>query len=211
MQQRQYDVITISREFGAGGSELAQALGMRLGWRVVDRGLVRDVAGRLGVDEDAIEARDEHAPGLLERIGTTLLRTAPEVLVVPPDLSSPLPETIADTVRAVCTEAAESPPVILVGHGTQALLAGRPRTLHLRLVAPLATRIARIRARTGDDTATATAAARRVDADRASYIRRSYGCDWRDPLLYTLQLNTGRVDVEAAAHLVIALVEGHRG
>src|SRR4051794_27405366 len=116
------DLITVSREFGAGGSELAAALGARLAWRVLDRDIVHAVAERLGVDDDAVAARDEHAPGILERIGTTLLRTSPDIISLPPDDPLPDPEVVAATVQEILLAEAQSPPLVVVGHGTQALL-----------------------------------------------------------------------------------------
>jgi cytidylate kinase len=201
------DIITIEREFGAGGSELAAALGARLGWRVVDRSIVPAVAARLAVDEEAVAARDEHAPGLLERIGTTILRTSPEIISVAPDRALPDPETVADAARAVLRDEAERPPVILVGHGASVLFRDRPGTLHVRLAAPLATRVARICPRVGCDGRAAASLAQRVDADRASYVRRYFRADWQDPLLFHVQLNTGLVEIAEAAALIADLVE----
>src|SRR5919199_4694207 len=123
------DMITISREFGAGGGLLASVLGERLGWRVLDRDLARAVAARLGVPVDAVEARDEQAPGLLERIGTSLLRTSPELIAAPEAVRLPDPEAIAAAVRGVLLDAASATPLIIVGHGTQALFHGRPGAL----------------------------------------------------------------------------------
>lgn len=206
-----YDVITISREFGAGGSELAAALGARLGWPVVDRDLVTRVAARLGVDADDVALRDEHAPGLLERIGTTILRTAPEVLVVPPDADLPSPERIAAAVRHELNEAIHAPPVIVVGHGTQALLGQRPNTLHVRLVAPIAERIDRICGRAGCTPREAADLAHRVDADRVSYVRTYYHIDVRDPLHYALVLNTGSMSMADAVECITAALEPAHG
>ena len=201
------DLITIEREFGAGGSELAAALGARLGWRVADRDIVDAVAERLGVDEEAVAARDEHAPGLLERIGTTILRTSPEIISVAPDRALPDPEVVAQAAQTVLHGEAERPPVILVGHGAPILFRGRPGTLHVRLVAPLGSRVARICPRVGCGGKEAAALAHRVDADRAAYVRRYFHADWRDPLLFHVQLNTGLVTIPEATALIAELVE----
>ena len=204
------DVITISREFGAGGGLLASVLGERLGWRVVDRDLARAVAARLGVPMEAVEARDEHAPGLLERIGTSVLRTSPELVPAPEAVRLPDPAAVAAAVRGVLLDAAKSPPLVIVGHGSQSLFHGRPGTLHVRLIAPLDARVRRICARSGCTEKVAAALAQRMDADRASYVRRYFGRDWRDPLLYDVQLNTGSLGLEESAQLILAIVAGRR-
>ena len=203
------DLITISREFGAGGSQLAASLGERLGWRVLDHDIAALVAARLRVPVEDIEAQDEHAPGLLERLGSVALRSNP---VFAPSLEhdgGPEPDDIAEATRQVLIDAARAP-VVIVGHGGQSLFHDRASALHVRLVAPLAQRVRRICTRTSCGDADAVGLARRMDADRIAYIRRYYHRDWHDPLLYHLQINTGAVPLSQAAELVLALVESRR-
>jgi cytidylate kinase len=196
------DLITISREFGAGGGELAAALGAALGWRVIDEELVDLVARRLGVAPADVVARDEHAPRLLERIGGAFLRTSPDMAVAPEVLQVPTPGDISAATRAGFVEAASTPPVIMVGHGTQALFQARSGALHLRLVAPLQDRLRRIRVRTGCTEGEAMTLARRMDEERDFYVRHYYQRDWRDPLLYHLQINTGGLSVTETVRIV---------
>lgn len=56
------NLITVSREFGAGGSELAEGLGHELGWPVLDHDLAHGVAGRLALEETTVARLDEHPP-----------------------------------------------------------------------------------------------------------------------------------------------------
>lgn len=202
------DVITIAREFGAGGSELAVALGRRLGWHVMDRDLIDRVAERLRMDPRAVEAIDEHPPHYLARVAAALHVAPPEapMFVETADLLSP--DAVAHAAREVLLEAAQSPPVILVGHGGQCLLRGREGTLHLRLVAPIERRAERLCARGACDPRSAGASIRRMDDARHAYIRRYHNADWRDPLLYDLIVNTGRVSIAHAADLVAGIVRG---
>src|SRR3954447_25019799 len=161
------NLVTVSREFGAGGSQFAAALGARLDWPVLDQEIPDRVAQRLGVERDEVEARDEHAPGLLERIGSAMLRTSPDFAAAPVELSSaPIPDDIARATREVLEHAAASPPLVVVGHGTQALFHGRPGAFHVRLFAPLDARVRRVCARAGCGDEDAVALARRMDADR---------------------------------------------
>ena len=61
-------LITISREYGAGGSELGVLLGKELGWPVLDHELVQQLAARLRCEEGEVVAMDEHVPSFLERL-----------------------------------------------------------------------------------------------------------------------------------------------
>ena len=196
------DLITLSREYGAGASALAARLGALLGWRVLDEDIPHLVADRIGLPDAAIEEADEHIPSMLENIGNALLIGSPDVLIDPEVARLPDPGRVALATRAVIVDAAQRPPLIVVGHGGQSLFRERPNTLHLRLVAPLESRIRRICARRECDPKTATVLARRLDADRARYVREHYGRDVHDPLLYHLQINTGTVSLDQAVRLV---------
>lgn len=205
------DVITISREFGAGGSDLATELGARLGWPILDHALVERVAARLKLDPRTVEVLDEHPPTLFSRVASALL-IAPVESPMLLDTSQVLsPDAVADASRAAITEAVADPPVIIVGHGGQLMLRDRPRTLHVRLVAPIEARVQRICARGGCDARTASADIRRIDEARTGYVRRYFHHDLRDPLLYDLTINTGRASIAEAADLVLARLHATSG
>jgi cytidylate kinase len=201
-----FDLITISREYGAGAGELANLLGTRLGWRVLDADIPVAVASRLGIPSDSLELWDEHSPRLLETIGGALMLGSPDLLIDPSYVGRPQASDVAAATRELLIEAAASPPLIIVGHGGQAIFRDRPRTLHLRLVAPLAQRVPRIVARKRCTEKEAIAIAHHVDRDRAQYVKDFLGCDVRDPHLYALQVNTGVVAMTDAVALVLDLL-----
>ncbi|HEX2254417.1 MAG TPA: cytidylate kinase family protein [Thermoanaerobaculia bacterium] len=198
-------MITISRQFGAGGAALAEALVARLGWRLIDRQLVTEVAGRLRLPEEEVAARNERVEHLSERVGTWLCDAFPEMMLPPWPPAAVASREVAAVVEAVLTEAAREPPVIVVGHGGQCLFADRPDAFHLRLRAPLADRAARAAARLGLTPEEAAEQARRRDADRRLYLRSRYGRDLEDPALYHLVADTSRVPIEILAELVAGL------
>lgn len=210
MERRPIDLITISREFGAGGSELAAALGARLGWPVLDHELVTLVARRLGIEDRVVEVMDEHPPRLLARLASVLLLTPPEIPISLDTQRLLDPDRVAGVVRDTLLEAAQSPPLIIVGHGAQCLLHRRPGTAHVRLVAPIAARVARVCKRMGCNGTTAAAEVHRLDDDRRNYLRRYYHCDWPDPQLYDVVINTGNVPIDVAAEMVERLVIASR-
>jgi Cytidylate kinase-like family len=207
MSSSAIDVVTIAREFGAGGSELAEALGARLGWPVLDRELPERVARRLRLEPATVARLDEHAPNFLSRVASAMLVCPPEAPLFVDTSEMLSPDAVAEAARAELLEAVESPPLVVVGHGAQCLFRDRVGTLHVRLVAPPAARIARLRRRLACDDRSAAAALRRVDEERESYVRRYFDAEWRDPMLYDLQINTGRMTIPDAAALVAALVE----
>jgi CMP/dCMP kinase len=205
------DLITVSREFGAGGSDLARSVGRELEWPVLDRNLVHRVAERLRLEPQHVEAVDEQPPGLLTRLIASALLMAPPELPTEAQPDQLHPDSVAAAARAAILAAAASPPLIVVGHASQCLFRDRPGTLHIRLVAPLALRLQRVCTRMPCDSARAVAETRRMDQARAAYVRRHHQTDWRDPLLYDMQFNTGRVTIGEAARMVVQVVQARTG
>ena len=206
MQNEQIDLITVSREFGAGGSDFATELGKHLDWPVLDQDIIRRVASRLQLEVGTVERLDEHPPNWLARVTSALLITPPELPVGIDTTHLLRMDSVAEAAQNVVVEAAEKPPLIVVGHSGQNIFAARPGTLHVRLIAPLDSRVERLVARFGWDRDAATGRAHHIDADRAAYAERYYHHEWRDPLLYHVLINTGRVAIADAVTLVEAMV-----
>lgn len=206
VERSSIDLVTVSREFGAGGSELAAALGAALGWPVLDHDLAHRVAERLALEDATVERMDEHPPTWLARITSALLIAPPEAPVGIDTGKILTPDSVAHTVDRVIAESATQPPLVIVGHGGQLIFRARPGTLHVRLTAPRESRIERLRARFGWDAARAAAELERTDRDRLAYIQRYHHHDVRDPLLYDLVINTGRVSIANAVALIAARV-----
>jgi len=207
MRTNSISLITVSREFGAGGSDLASELGSRLKWPVLDHDIVHRVAERLRLDDGTVEPFDEHPPSLLARIATVLIVPLPGMYSFPAADDVPSHDAIASATRRVIEDAAKSLPLIVVGHGAQCIFEDWTDTLSVRLVAPLGVRLERIAARQKINPTLAAALVRRADEDRQAYIQRYFHRDWRNELLYDLQINTGGVDISEAATIVTRLVE----
>jgi cytidylate kinase len=210
MQSAHIELITVSREFGAGGSDLARKLGERLGWPVLDDDVACRCAQRLQIDTSAVERLREHSPTLLARLSAALLVAPPEAPGI--DTSHLLTiDAIAEAALESILEAAQTLPLIVVGFGTQCIFAGRADALHVRVVAPMATRVERLCARFGWNAENAATRARRLDEDRRRYVQRYFHRDVHDPLLYDVQINTGRTTFDEAASMIERLVRGEHG
>ena len=126
-------LITITRQFASGGSDIAQLVATQLGWTVIDNEFVDEVARRAGLPATEVAQREERAPSLLERLARTLAVSSPEMFVTTagvPRLDDD-EATIVKIAERIITEAAQHGRVVLVGRGAQALLAQRPDALHV--------------------------------------------------------------------------------
>lgn len=203
-------MVTVSREFGSGGGDLAKRLADRLRWRLVDRDLVRAVAERLGVPEAEVAERDEHVEGMAERVGAYLADAFPELLLPPPPRPPVDHRTVRTLVEATLRDSAESPPLVVVGHGAQCIFAGRPGTLHVRVWVPLEERVRRIAERLGLGEEDARTRTLEEDAARREYLRRHYGIDIAAERHYDVIVNAGRIGPDEAAEALAALVRASR-
>lgn len=198
-------VVTIARQLGAGGAEVADRLARALGWRLLDRALVERIATELRVAPEQVEACDERVESFVERLGMYLSEGYPEVLptTVVPRVS---PQSTARAARRVIAAAASESPSVVVGHGAQCVLRDDPAAFHVLVHAPLRFRTERAARRYRVDPEEAARRIRQSDSDRRAYIREHFDQDWLDPTLYQLCLDTGRVGIPETAELIRAAV-----
>jgi cytidylate kinase len=176
-------VITLSRELGSHGDDVAMAAAERLGLRLVGRGLINRAARAAGAPEVALAEIDE--------LG--LLGVKPNPAAV---------RLYAQKVAEVIRELAARGDLLVVGRGGQAVLAGEPGVLHVRVTAPRPMRLQLVQERCR---VTPEAAAARIDASdkaRGAYLRRAHGVRWDAPGLYDLVLNMAQLSVDTAAEVI---------
>jgi len=198
-------IVTVSRQIGAGGSEIASRVAAALKFRLVDNELIDRVALQVGLSRTQVANREERAPGFLERLVRALSRSVPELQSTPAD-RPPEPEEkslVAATEKVVADLAAEGR-VVLVGRAAPAVLSGTHDALHVKIVAPVPFRIGRIREADRVDEREAERRLRESDANRARYHRHHYGRDWGDPANYHIVLNTGMLGIEGATDIIVA-------
>jgi len=194
--------ITISRQYGSGGGEVATRLAQRLRWKLIDHELVAQVAHKLGITPEEAEIHDEHVEGFISR-ALNALQIAMPVMPVPPSATGYDEQIYHETLRQVVETAALEGQVIIVGRTGQAILANRRDVLHVRVIAPLQKRIVYVARREGLDEEQARARIQLKDRDRVRYLQAQYGRDVNDPLLYDLMINTGVLDLESTVDLVL--------
>jgi cytidylate kinase len=202
--------ITISREYGSGGGEVAGRLAMRLGWRLVDHEVVVRVARELGVTEAVAAEHDEQVEGLAGRL-LGAMQSIDWLVPATGNIAAPNAAVDAGSYQAalhrVVAAAATEGQVVIIGRASQVLLSDRPEVLHARIVAPLAERIAYVSRREGLDEAAARARIALKDQDRQRYLRAHYNRNPADPQLYDLVVNTGVLTLDDAVELIAEALE----
>ncbi len=199
-------VITITRQYASGGSDIAQLVAQRLGWTVIDNEFVSEVARRAGLPAAEVAQREERAPGLLERLARTLAVASPEMFITTATLPAVEQDeaTIVKLTERVITEAAAHGRVVLVGRGAQALLAQRRDALHVYVVASKPWRVTLAVERLGVDPANADRVVEDTDRQRDQYVKSYYRRVRQDVTNYDLVLNAETLGFEGAAALIVA-------
>jgi len=206
-------VITISRQFGSGGDEIVERVCRILGYRVFDKTLIAKAALDAGLsDQEVVDYSEENykVAGFLDRLFRRQQPVAQvrvwkeDVIGTRQAVTVPLSEENALLLVQKAIEAAcRIGNVVVVGRGGQVLLKDCPDILHVRIIAPLEDRIQRVKAEYKLERRVAQDLIDARDTASADYVRRLYGCDWSDPFLYHIILNTGKLELEAAARLIV--------
>jgi cytidylate kinase len=194
---RAVSFVTISREAGAGGSEVARLVGQRLGWDVLDKNLLDQVAGRFHVPRRMLELVDETKSNwVYDVLGTWM-----DPKLVPH-------EKYAAYVTRVVQAVAKTGGGVFVGRGAQFLLP-REKVLAVRIVAPEKFRVARIMQQRKLSAAKARRWMIETDNGRREFVAEHFHHQIDDPHLYDLVLNTERLEIAGAASLILAATCKH--
>jgi cytidylate kinase len=212
-------LITLSRQRGSSGDEIAARLARALGLTLIDRALIHDAALAAGVPDDLLhrlmyEGQRTLAGQVMDSLGGA---THPSSHVAASQMtplggifSPPLPpasiglEEGVRTIGRVIREVTANGEALVLGQGGQVLLRDHPAACHVLVVAPVERRVARVAAEMGLSPAAARRAVRANDLARADYLARYHNLNWLDPTQYHLVVNTGLLTVEAAVSIIIA-------
>ena len=198
-------LITVSRRFGAGGSEVAGRVAETLGWRVVDNAFIDQVAERAGLPPEEVARREERTPSFMDRLSRTTALAFPELFATPVTSVDDFEEAkLVKITRNLVAELASEGRIVLVGRAAAAMLADNPDAMHVLLVAPREDRIRFTMERLNLDHDAAAQAVDDIDLNRERYHREYYGREWLDASNYDLTLNTSRLGFRGAAELITA-------
>ena len=196
-------VITISRQSGSEGNEITRILCERLGYGFFDKKMLAALAKEVGWDPQQVEdlsADLHHVKTLRERIASVI--QAPEGPAAGGLLTYDEALTLAQ-VQHLILEAYNLGNVVIVGRGSQVVLADKADVLHVRVVAPLETRIQKWQTRLALEREDALRVIEEHDKAHVDFVATYFEKDLHDPLLYDLVINTGKLSASDAADVII--------
>jgi cytidylate kinase len=195
-------VITIGREFGSGGALIAAIVAKRLGWKLLDKALVEEIARVAQINPSLAERYDECLDPWFHRLAKAMWQGGYEGVATSVERVFDA-DAMAALYRRVIEEAASIGNCVTVGRGGQCFLQNRKDVFHVFVYAPLEEKIERLRERISDPNADLAALAEETDRMRATYVKRYFGWEWTNHHLYDLMISSS-VGLEAAASAILA-------
>ncbi len=189
MSTHMIKIITIEREYGSGGGEIAQSLAKQLGWKLWDQLLTEEIARLADCPKAVVEVREERTDPLYYRLFKSFLRGSYEGSINAPKLKLIDSESILRITQRVVQDAAKTGNSVIVGRGSQHFLRNREDTLRVFLYAPRADKVRRLRAR-GKSEEEAEQLVDSVDRERSDFIQKYFHVEWPDRAIYHTMINT---------------------
>jgi cytidylate kinase len=207
--------ITLSRQYGSGGDEIARRISEITGYRYFDKVLMTQLAHDEGLAEGEIVDYSEDNPNV-RNFWKHLFSSGvvSEARVWEEDDSGVHRESIRELnetsslvlMQSTIQAAYRHGNVIIVGRGGQALLLDKPDVFHVRIEASLEARVRRVQEQTNLELTAAQRTVQQHDQAASDYLSRFYLINGSDPLLYHLVINTGKMPLESAAQLIASVV-----
>ena len=197
-----YRVLTLAREYGSGGAEIAGIIARELGWRLMDKDLITEISRREQVPPSEVAAFDEKVDSWIHRITRSIWGVGADGIspIAPVDMFDA--EKAAHLAKRIVEQAYKMGECVIVGRGSQCVLRHREDVFHAFIYASWEDRVRRIRAREEPGT-DVEALIRTMDAQRVEYVRLNYKEKWLNPHLYDIMINS-RNQSEKVARLVIS-------
>jgi len=207
------NVITISRDLGSGGDEIAFNLCKILGYSYFDKNLMYDAAKKMGVSEGSIIDFSEDSYKIKSIVDKILGRKRRVVTHLKENASIRKTldeEKCLEVVQTVINNLAGRGKMVIVGRGGQAILKNKANVLHVRIIAPMDVRIDREMAAEGISREDALKAIEENDKAASEFLQTFYNISWDDPINYDIVLNTAKLDYETTSQIIALFCSPNR-
>jgi cytidylate kinase len=205
-------LVALSRQMGAGGAYIGQAVARQVGVRYVGREVLDEAATILGRDRAELEGLEERVTSLWSRMAGVLAWGAPEAAYVPPPMPSLYEDDLVAVESRIIREIASREDAVFVGRGAAWLLRSEAGLLTVFLHAPEAVRVERVMRNYGiTERAAAVELVRESDRQRSRFLESLGGPSWLDLARYHLSLDTAAIGLDDAAAVISGLVTARRG
>ena len=199
-------IVTISRQFGAGGATLGKRIAERLKYRFVSSAILNEIAKEANVSVEWVKSVDKHA-------GDWLMRFTSKLITL--DMDRHVGEDKADFdekrfclfLENILPKIADKDNAIIIGRGSQFILQNHPKTFHVLLVADMEDRIRFLEKHWNVNQAEAKKTIQTRRKRRRMFLKNFDPREPNDPSIYHITINTSKMNMEKAEELVIWMVD----
>lgn len=203
-------VITISRQFGAGGKTLGKMVADEFGYTFADSEIIKMVAEMANVSTNFVETVEKEAGGKFSRFISKMV-SKPLVERVLKDERGYIDEEIyLDYLVLIIAQMADDGDVVILGRGSQYILNDHPDAYHILLIDEFENRVQFMQSNYDLAKSRATQVVKSEDKRRKNLYQKLGKTDYDNPFLYHLVLNMYKVNLEQALQLVCKLVDPHK-
>jgi hypothetical protein len=182
-------IVTVEREYGCGGGEIAQRLAQHLGWKLWDQLLTEEIARLADCPKSVVEGREERTDPLYYRLFKSFLRGSYEGSLNAHKLKLVDSECILEFTQKVVQHAASAGNCVIVGRGSQLFLRDHQDAFRVFLYAPRGDKVRRLLSR-GKSEQEAQGLVDTVDLERADFIEKYFKVEWPNRSVYHTMINT---------------------
>ena len=198
-------ILTVEREYGSGGGEVAQLLAKELGWKLWDQDLTEEIARLANCPKAVVEVREERTDPLYYRLFKSFLRGSYEGSLNAHKLNVVDSESILKITERVVQHVAKTGNSVIVGRGSQHFLRNRQDTLRVFLYASREEKVRRLLAR-GKTERDAQQLVDTVDRERVEFIQKYFHVEWPDRTVYHAMINTA-IGGECVVNMILEFMK----
>lgn len=199
-----FDVVTIAREYGSGGSDIGRQVAKTLGWELLDRQIIERVAAAGKVDRAWAAEADEQSRGWWEKIISGFRYGGPALYLGGAGDMGVNRDSLQEFTAHVIQEAGKIGNCVIIGRSSECVLRNEARSLHVMVYAPLEEKLERMKQRHPHEH-DLRGLLLRIDAERLRYAQDYFGCDSRDRELYHLCVNSA-LGIDICAELIVRAI-----
>ncbi len=181
-------IVTISRQLGSLGDEVARSAADKLGYGYIEKNQISETLSKLGFSVSEVDKYDEKKPSVWQTLSIQK-------------------KLFAHLIQAAVYELAAKQNVVIVGRGGQMILKDVPGVIHVRIIAPYAERITRLMEQMKCEEKSAQRAIRQGDRDSSGYLSTYFDADLDNSGLYDLVINTRAITLDTGVKMITAAVE----
>ena len=200
-------VITISRQFGAGGKTLGKMIADKLGYTFADDDIIQMVAEAANVSPHWVESVEREAGGKLSRVISSMVSKRLVDRILKDERGYMDERVYLDYLVVIIAQMAEEGNVVILGRGAQYILNDHPDAHHVLLINEFENRVRFMIERYDLSESRANFIVNREDKRRSNLYRKLGKTDYEQPSLYDLVVNMSRVSMPKALKMICELVD----